>query len=260
MEKAWEHFTAYDEGTKHMFAIVGVTFGYVLAMFSPNSAKSAVPLASTGQDGKTSSLPVMYPRELPTDKKESFLKIHDFLVEQLLDDLAKNYEAIPEQISWMSEMMIYNTRGGKMNRGMGVVDVLRAFATADGRELTHEEVCRGSVLGWCVEWLQAFFLVADDVMDKSLTRRGQPCWYKIPRVQEIAVNDSFILESHVFKLLKIHFGSEPYYLQLLELFLEVDYKTEMGQLLDLTSQPMDKPSDLTRQVSSSEHICCSSFL
>jgi geranylgeranyl pyrophosphate synthase len=26
---------------------------------------------------------------------------------------------------------------------------------------------------------QASFLVADDMMDKSETRRGQPCWYEI---------------------------------------------------------------------------------
>lgn len=49
------------------------------------------------------------------------------------------------------------------------------------------------------------------------------------------------------QMLKRHFAHEDYYLQLVELFHDVTYRTEMGQLLDLTSQPMDAPSDLTRQ-------------
>lgn len=65
-------------------------------------------------------------------------------------------------------------------------------------------------------------------------------------MQNIAVNDSFILESCVYKILKKHFGNEPYYLQLVDLFIEVTRQTELGQLLDLTSQSLDGTIDLSR--------------
>ncbi|CAN0232238.1 unnamed protein product, partial [Ectocarpus sp. 4 AP-2014] len=243
--KAWECFCEFDELAKYAFAVLAVAVSYALARVSPGSSKGSSGASSSSGQGLAveDSALVVYPRELPGDPKKSFETMHKFLVKELVDDVADNYEGIPAQLDWIQENLEYNTKGGKMNRGMGVVDVLRAFAEADGRELRHEEVCRGSVLGWCVEWLQAFFLVADDVMDRSLTRRGQPCWYKVPKVQEIAINDSFILEAHVFKMLKRHFAHENYYLQLVELFHDVTYRTEMGQLLDLTSQPMDAPHD-----------------
>ena len=58
-------------------------------------------------------------------------------------------------------------------------------------------------------------------MDGSITRRGAPCWYKQTGVGLAAFNDSLILETCVYSLLRQYFRSEPYYLHLLENMLEV---------------------------------------
>ena len=133
-----------------------------------------------------------------------------------------------------------------MTRGLTAMNVQSKLAAAKGQKLTNKERIQGAALGWCIEFLQAFFLVADDIMDASVTRRGSPCWYKLEHVQMIAINDSFILESCVYKILKKYFGSETYYPQLLDLFIEVTRQTEFGQLLDLTSQPLGENADLDR--------------
>ena len=59
------------------------------------------------------------------------------------------------------------------------------------------------------------------MMDQSITRRGQPCWYRVPQVGNIAVNDSFMLEAAIYHLLKVYFREEKYYVDLLDLFHEV---------------------------------------
>lgn len=58
----------------------------------------------------------------------------------------------------------------------------------------------------CLPAPQAYFLVADDIMDSSITRRGQPCWYRRPEVGMVAINDGIILEACIFRILKKHFG------------------------------------------------------
>jgi hypothetical protein len=45
----------------------------------------------------------------------------------------------------------------------------------------------------------------------GVTRYGQPCWFGIEGVSDIAVNDSFMLEAAIYHLLKSHFHSESYY-------------------------------------------------
>nr|XP_009800092.1 PREDICTED: farnesyl pyrophosphate synthase 1-like [Nicotiana sylvestris] len=128
-------------------------------------------------------------------------------------------------------MLDYNVPGGKLNRGLSVIDSYSLLN--DGRELTSEEIFQASALGWCIEWLQAYFLVLDDIMDNSHTRRGQPCWYKLPEVGMIAVNDGILLRNHITRILKNHFRAKPYYVDLLDLFNEVEFQTASGQMIDL---------------------------
>jgi len=135
--------------------------------------------------------------------------------------------------------------GGKMNRGLTVAHSLQALL---GRKLEAEERERAIALGWCVEWLQAFFLVADDVMDQSLTRRGQPCWYRQlnPLTSEAspigneAINDSFLLQEHVYIIIRHYCHTQSFYVAMMDLFHEMTYFTCIGQLLDMTSQPSKK--------------------
>lgn len=129
-----------------------------------------------------------------------------------------------------------NTPGGKLNRGLSVPDTVYHLM---GRDLEPEEFRLSSTLGWLTELLQAFFLVSDDIMDSSVTRRGEPCWYRRPGVGMIAINDAFMLESSIYLILKKHFRSHPAYIDLVELFHEVTFQTELGQLCDLITAPED---------------------
>jgi len=186
------------------------------------------------------------PAVLPENDKEFFEQYLNKLFHEILSDVSTVYEMNDEATNWVKRMMDYTVAGGKMNRGLALMDVQKTLAKDAGRSLSNKERCQSAALGWCVEFLQAFFLVADDVMDDSKTRRGQPCWFRLPEVKLISINDSFILESCVYKILKKYFGDEVYYHQLVDLFIEVTRQTEFGQLMDLTSQPQGGVIDLSR--------------
>lgn len=119
---------------------------------------------------------------------------------------------------------------------MSVVDTTSLLL---GRDLTPEEYHASATLGWLTELLQAFFLVSDDIMDSSHTRRGNPCWFRKPEVGMIAINDAFMLESSIYVILRKHFRNHPAYLDFIELFHEITFQTEVGQLCDLLTAPED---------------------
>ncbi|GME80285.1 unnamed protein product [Ambrosiozyma monospora] len=169
--------------------------------------------------------------------KAKFLAVFPELVAEL-KEVCVNYGITPDAIEWLEKNLNYNTPGGKLNRGLSVIDtyaILKNYKSLE--DFSDAEYKKLAVLGWGVELLQAYFLVADDMMDKSITRRGQPCWYKLEAVQDIAVNDAFMLEGAIYVFLKKYYRNEPYYVDLLDLFHEVTFQTELGQLLDLITAP-----------------------
>ncbi|KAJ1887125.1 Farnesyl pyrophosphate synthetase [Kickxella alabastrina] len=170
---------------------------------------------------------------MATTYKE-FVDFFPQLTEDVLSELPA-FGASPKMIARIKDMIEYNVLGGKMNRGLSVVDTVKIVRKETELPAAINE--KAMVLGWAVEWLQAFFLVADDIMDESSTRRGQPAWYRKPEVGIVAINDSFILESCIYRLLKKYFRSEPYYIDIIELFHETSYQTELGQMVDLLTAP-----------------------
>ncbi len=82
-----------------------------------------------------------------------------------------------------------------------------------------------------INHLRAF---SDDIMDASITRRCQPCWYCQPSVWMIAINDTFMLEAAIYYLISdpnpfISTSSTP-----------TTSQTEMGQLIYLITASEDK--------------------
>ncbi|EFJ25934.1 hypothetical protein SELMODRAFT_173042 [Selaginella moellendorffii] len=166
--------------------------------------------------------------------KAKFMDAYHRLKKELITD-SESFSHTFESREWVSKMLDYNVPGGKLNRGLSVVDSLVLLRS--GEELSEDELFLAFALGWCIEWLQAYFLVLDDIMDDSHTRRGQPCWFRQPKVGLIAANDGILLRNHISRILTRHFHDKPYYQDLRELFDEVEYQTACGQMLDLITTP-----------------------
>ncbi|OXA40793.1 Farnesyl pyrophosphate synthase [Folsomia candida] len=84
------------------------------------------------------------------------------------------------------------------------------------------------IVGWCIEILLAAFLMSDDLMDNSETRRGKPCWYLVDNNSDLAINDSFLLSGLITIFLDKHFFDKRYYSDLVWLFHDVYLKTILG--------------------------------
>ncbi|KAM4873772.1 LOW QUALITY PROTEIN: farnesyl pyrophosphate synthase-like [Thomomys bottae] len=169
-------------------------------------------------------------------EKQDFIQ-HFSQIIKVLTEVEIGHPETGDAIVRLKEVLEYNTIGGKYNRGLTVLVAFRELVEPKNQDA--DSLQRAMTMGWCVELLQAFLLGADDIMDSSFTRRGQTCWYKMPGVGLSDVNDAMLVESCIYRLLKFYCRGQPYYLNLIELFLQSSYQTELGQSLDLITAPQD---------------------
>ncbi|ORC88000.1 farnesyl pyrophosphate synthase [Trypanosoma theileri] len=171
-----------------------------------------------------------------------YKEIQAFLLQQLITD----YEMDPNRVNYLRKMMDTTCLGGKYNRGITVVNVAESVLSS----YYHDEALKERVLhdacvcGWMIEFLQAHFLVEDDIMDSSTTRRGKPCWYRHPGVTtQSAINDGLILKSWAHMMALHYFAERSFLQELLCRFHSVDYITAVGQFYDVTSMYDSKKLD-----------------
>ncbi|KYM96520.1 Farnesyl pyrophosphate synthase, partial [Cyphomyrmex costatus] len=125
----------------------------------------------------------------------------------------------------------YTVPGGKKTRAYVLIIAYKLLAPND--QLTEENIRLVRILAWCLELLQASFVVIDDIQDRSLLRRGKPCWYRCNDIGPVAINDGVLLQTAMFYLIKKYFKEKDYYVNLLETFNDVEFKSIIGQSSDL---------------------------
>ncbi|KAK2092542.1 hypothetical protein P7K49_029070 [Saguinus oedipus] len=163
-------------------------------------------------------------------EKQDFIQ-HFSQIVRVLTEVEMGHPETEDAIARLKEVLEYNATGGKYHQGLMVLVVFRELVEPGKQDA--DSLQQALTVGWCVELLQAFFLVADDIMDSSLTCQGQICWYQKPGVGLDAINDAILLEACIYCLLKLYCREQPSYLNLIELFLQSSYQTEIGQTLDL---------------------------
>ncbi|EDW90001.1 farnesyl pyrophosphate synthase [Drosophila yakuba] len=174
------------------------------------------------------SVPIAARVTVSKDESRDFMAVFPDLVRDITT-VTKAYNC-SDAAKWFAQVLQYNVPRGKKNRG--ILTVLTYKNLVPAQDLTPENIKLAQYLGWCVEMLQSFFIISDDVMDNSTTRRGQPCWHKVENVGLTAINDALMIENAMYAILKKHFSHLDCYVALMELFHEITYITTCGQSLD----------------------------
>jgi len=117
---------------------------------------------------------------------------------------------------------------------------LEMYHCLEGSEKkTPEKLKKIHVLIWSVIIFSVFTLAFDDVVDKSSTRMGHPCWHTLHNLGLRAMDDIFFMNDAIKMILKKYFFHDPLYTIVLEIFDEFYFMALSGQAMDILGGPND---------------------
>ncbi|XP_039306133.1 farnesyl pyrophosphate synthase-like [Solenopsis invicta] len=140
---------------------------------------------------------------------------------------------IPDIDKWLEKVLQYNVSGTKKLHSLTLIYAYKSITS--NKQQTQDNIYLVRILAWCLEMAISYMVMIDDIMDRSLFRRGQPCWYRHDDIGLMAINDGLLVESTVYYLIRKHFKGKECYDNLVETFQQAIFKTLMGQFLDMTS-------------------------
>ncbi|KAH8261207.1 hypothetical protein KR044_005118 [Drosophila immigrans] len=187
-------------------------------------------------------MPIAARVTLSNDQSRDFMAIFPDVVLELTN-IIRTYKC-NDAATWFAKALQYNVPQGRKTRGLLTVFAYKNLVRPE--DLTTENMKLAYYLGWCVELLQSYLIVVDDVMDHSPTRRGLKCWHQVENVGLTAINDALMLENALYLLLKQHFSHLDCYVPILELFHEISFITNCGQSLDALNS-YKRVSDFTME-------------
>lgn len=174
--------------------------------------------------------------ELKQLMAKSDLKKFDLAFEKIIKLAKSDFRRIDKEVNDNFLCCLdYNLIGGKRNRGLFLVKCFQEL----NPQCSEEQLELARLLGWCTELFQSYFLIHDDIMDNSITRRGRPCWYRLDNVGLIAINDANYFQNLNFKVLKHFFGASDCYMELVEIFLDVRPAVWLNLLVFFVSKLID---------------------
>uniref|UniRef100_A0A7N0UIV3 Farnesyl pyrophosphate synthase n=1 Tax=Kalanchoe fedtschenkoi TaxID=63787 RepID=A0A7N0UIV3_KALFE len=162
-------------------------------------------------------------------QKLKFLKVYSVLKSELLRD--PDFEFDEYSRRWVERMLDYFVPRGNLKKGLSVAKSYRHLK--EGKEVTESEDFIASVLGWCIELLQAYVQALDAIIHEAQLPSDKPYRFELSKDAKVTANDGIFLRSYITRILIKHLKGKPYYADIVDLFNEVEFQMGSGNMIYL---------------------------